>query len=182
MSCPRCHTHAHTLQFSFRTKDTFFPLSLDLLWVCKGVCKGCLLCKCLADLFKQMSKECYTPPSPASTPCLHSCQSQSGALCPNLKLNRTHFLLVFALVCNSRTEVCLCVCVCRPLVMSLSVIVMQTMPGRRQQAGRQSVSRRQSSASSPRGRFATFRILHFIYIFNVTQVVLPLSLSHSASR
>lgn len=74
-------------------------------------------------------------PSPA---CLHSCQSQSGALCPNLKPNRTYFLLVFALVCNSRTEVCLCVCVCRPLVMSLSVIVMQTMPGRRQ-AGSQSV-------------------------------------------
>lgn len=75
---------------------------------------------------------------PLLLPCLHSCQSQSGALCPNLKLNRTHFLLVFALVCNSRTEVCLCVCVCRPLVMSLSVIVMQTMPGRRQ-AGSQSV-------------------------------------------
>lgn len=33
----------------------------------------------------------------------------------------------------------------------------------------------------PRGRFATFRILHFIYIFNVTQVVLPLSLSLSLS-
>lgn len=47
-------------------------------------------------------------PSPA---CLHSCQSQSGALCPNLKLNRTYFLLVFALVCNSRTEVCSSVCV-----------------------------------------------------------------------
>lgn len=82
-----------------------------------------------------------TPPSPA---CLHSCQSQSGALCPNLKLNRTYFLLVFALVCNSRTEVCLllcaCVCVCRPLVMSLSVIVMQTMPGRQAGGSRQSSS------------------------------------------
>lgn len=80
----------------------------------------------------------HSPSHPLLLPCLHSCQSQSGALCPNLKLNRTHFLLVFALVCNSRTEVCLCVCVCRPLVMSLSVIVMQTMPGRRQ-AGSQSV-------------------------------------------
>lgn len=140
------------------------------------MCEGCILCKCLADLFKQMSKECYTPPSPA---CLHSCQSQSGALCPNLKLNRTYFLLVFALVCNSRTEVCLllclCVCVCRPLVMSLSVIVMQTMPGRRQQAVSQSSSI--FCFFSPRGRFATFRILHFIYIYNVTQVVLLLSVS-----
>lgn len=125
-----------------------------------------------------MSKECYTPPSPASTPCLHSCQSQSGALCPNLKLNRTYFLLVFALVCNSRTEVCLLLCVC--VCVSSTCHVTQRhchADNARQEAGRQSVSRRQSSSASPRGRFATFRILHFIYIFNVTQVVLPRSLS-----
>lgn len=83
-------------------------------------------------------------PLPRPSPALSSQLSVSiWRPLPNLKLNRTYFLLVFALVCNSRTEVCLllcvCVCVCRPLVMSLSVIVMQTMPGRRQQAGRQAV-------------------------------------------
>lgn len=57
--------------------------------------------------------------------------------------------------------VCLCVCVCRPLVMSLSVIVMQTMPGRQAGGSRQSVSPRQSSSSFPPGAFCHFSDLAF---------------------
>lgn len=75
--------------------------------------------------------------------CLHSCQSQSGALCPNLKLNRTYFLLVFALVCNSRTEVCLllCVCVC---VVHLSCHSASLSCRQCQAGGRQAVSQSSS--------------------------------------
>lgn len=84
----------------------------------------------------------HSPLPPLFLSCLHSCQSQSGALCPNLKPNRTYFLLVFALVCNSRTEVCLCVCV------SSTCHVTQRHchadNARQEAAGRQSVSQSSS--------------------------------------
>lgn len=72
-------------------------------------------------------------------------------------------------------SMCVCVCVVHLSCHSASLSCRQCQADRQEAGGsKHSVRRRQSS--SPRGRFANFRILHFIYIFNVSQVVLSLSL------